>query len=382
MSFRERIQLSGMAAAAFSFTAAQVMPIGLLSGIAADFEIQTTRAAWLISAHAYVVMLLSTLLMMLLRRVEMRILLLGTLAVFGACQIISALSVSFRMLLALRIVEASAHAVFWCVATPIAARLVPEERRSAAVGVVTAGSSAAILLGLSLSRTVGWRAAFASLGILAFMLVAVLGKTIPGLPLRRTFMPRDLIGLLKDPSVAGVCALTVMTVTAYYTAYSYIEPFLKQVAHLPEAKITAILAMFGVAKIPGNVLFACFYRSFPRLFINLTAGGIAGVLLLMLPLSRHLWSAVPLYCLWGMATAVFNALCQTEIIGRTRPEATATAMSLYSGLFNFGAACGTLLGGFVCARLGISRVGFAGALIAGTAYFCCIRLLFRRPAPR
>ena len=53
--------------------------------------------------------------------------------------------------------------------------------------------------------------------------------------------------------------LTLAFATAYYTSYSYIEPFLSQIAGMHNELITATLMFFGAAGILGSVLFSKFY---------------------------------------------------------------------------------------------------------------------------
>lgn len=63
--------------------------------------------------------------------------------------------------------------------------------------------------------------------------------------------------------------------------------------------------------------------------------------------------------LLGLAITIFNLVFQSEII-RLAPEATAIAMSVYSGIYNVGIGAGALVGGFVCTHASIARIGYAG----------------------
>ncbi len=385
ISLKERLPLLGMTFAAFVFTASEFMPIGLLSSIAADFRITEARAGLLISVYAWVVMLLSLPLMLLVCRMEMRRLLLCMLALFGVCQILSAASYSFWSLMASRLGVACAHTVFWSVATPIAIRLVPENRRPLAVSMIVTGSSAAVVLGLPLGRTIGlsvsWHTTFLCMGLAAFAIFAVLLKVIPELPNRRNFTPRELPGLLRNPALFGVYGLAALEVTAYYTAYSYIEPFLKQIAHLPESWTTMTLTLFGASGILGSFMVSWFHSRFPRSLLRLALGGISVSLWLLYPAALLPGSVIALCCLWGMAVAAFSVMCQAEIVRHTRQEATAVAMSIFSGIFNLGIGVGTLFGGAVCTYAGISCVGFAGGALSVAAFFLCAREPLKRPAP-
>ena len=259
MPLKEWLPLLGMTFSAFVVNTSEFMPIGLLTNIAADFGITEAHAGLLISVYAWVVMLLSLPLMLLVCRMEMRKLLLCTLALFGVCQILSTVSGSFGALMASRIGVACSHAVFWSIASPIAVRVVSEEHRPLALSMIVTGSSVAMIFGLPLGRAIGlhigWRMTFLCVGLLAFAIFAYLLKVAPRLPSRQTFTLRELPRLLRNPLLLGIYWLAALVATAYYTAYSYIEPFLKQVAQLPESWITMTLALFGEEGIPYVMLY-------------------------------------------------------------------------------------------------------------------------------
>ena len=89
---------------------------------------------------------------------------------------------------------------------------------------------------------------------------------------------------------------------------------------------------------------------------------------------RALSGCRPVYLL-GVGHYDFNLVFQSEII-RLAPEATAIAMSVYSGIYNVGIGAGALVGGFVCTHASIARIGYAGGAIALlAALFCLVRLV-------
>lgn len=381
MSLKEWLPLAGMTFSAFIFNTSEFMPIGLLTDIAAGFGITEARAGLLISVYAWVVTLLSLPLMLLVCRMEMRRLLLCTLALFGVCQVLSAVSASFGVLMLSRIGVACSHAVFWSIASPIAVRVVSEEHRPLALSMIVTGTSVAMIAGLPLGRIVGlhigWRMTFFCVAITAFAILLYLMKVAPKLPSRQTFSLNELPRLLKNPLLTGIYWLTLLVATAYYTGYSYIEPFLKQVAGLGEGWITLTLSLFGVSGILGSFLFSCCYGRFPHPFIKAATAGIAASLLLLYPASFHPGAVILLCCFWGVAVTAFSVVFQAEIIRHTRQEATAVAMSIFSGIFNLGIGCGTLLGGAVCAYASISWIGFAGGVPALLATLYCTRRLLK-----
>lgn len=174
LSQKQWITLIGMTIAAFIFNTSEFMPIGLLIDISKDFNMTESHAGMIITIYAWVVMLLSLPLMMLVSRFSYKKLLLSSIAFFGISHILSAIAPTFLLLLLSRIGVACAHSIFWSIATPVAVRLVPEKFRALAMSMVVTGTSIAMIAGLPIGRIIGlqygWRMTFLSLAIIAFIM--------------------------------------------------------------------------------------------------------------------------------------------------------------------------------------------------------------------
>ena len=183
MSLKEWLPLIGMTFSAFIFNTSEFMPIGLLSDIAADFHMTEAGAGMLISVYAWIVMLLSLPLMLLVCRMEMRKLLLCTVLLFSIFQFLSSISTGYGILMASRIGVACTHAVFWSIASPMAVRFVPEKFRSLALGMIVTGTSIAMIVGLPLGRVVGlwigWRMTFLCVALLSLLIFLYLCLSRP-----------------------------------------------------------------------------------------------------------------------------------------------------------------------------------------------------------
>lgn len=154
MTSKERLPLIGMTVSAFIFNTSEFMPIGLLTDIAKSFSISEAKAGMLITVYSWIVMLLSLPLMLLVSKIDYKKLFMGTVALFGICQVLTVLSNSYGMLMASRIGVACAHAIFWSIASPIAVRMASEEHQSKALGMVVTGTSVATLQDFRLEN--GW----------------------------------------------------------------------------------------------------------------------------------------------------------------------------------------------------------------------------------
>ncbi|MDO4442443.1 MAG: MFS transporter [Slackia sp.] len=375
----------GIAVAAFVFNTSEFMPIALLVDIAADFGISESRAGVLVTAYAWAVCLLSLPLMVFASRFGFRKILLFLTALFGACQVLSAVAPGYWTLMAARIGVACAHAVFWSIASPAAVRVVRPEHASLALSAIVAGSSVAMICGLPLGRVVGlalgWRMTFLCIAAVSFLVLAYLFFVFPKLDAGERFSVRDLPALLKNRVLLAIYAVTALIATAYYTGYSYIEPFLQQAGGFSDGFITIALSVFGVAGIGGSMLFARLYEGRRRrVFLSTVLAGIAVSLALMAPASASAPGVIAVCVLWGACATAFNVSLQSEIL-RYAPEGGASvAMSMFSGIFNLGIGGGSAIGGAVASAASVAWVGAAGALIGAAGVAACA--FFLVPAMR
>lgn len=377
---KEMLPLVVMTISAFIFNTSEFMPIGLLTDIAGSFSISESKAGMLITVYSWIVMLLSLPLILLVSKIDFRKLLMGTIALFGICQIMSVLAPSYGVLMASRIGVACTHAIFWSIASPIAIRLVNEEHRSFALSMVVTGTSIATIAGLPLGRFVGqymgWRVTFLIVGIIAFAVLVYMAFVFPKIASGEQFHVKDLPVLLKNPVLVCLYVQTILFVLGYYTVYSYIEPFMQQVAKLQNNVITIVLLIFGAMGLLGSYLFSKLYDRHRFAFIGTVMATLLVWLLLLLPASKSLATMVILCAFWGITAMAFNVTTQSEVIRSVDEKGSAVATAIYSGLFNLGIGGGSWIGGIVCDKGAISYIGFVGAIFAAVSvlFFVCVLL--------
>lgn len=366
MTLRQWAALIGLTMAAFIFNTSEFVPIGLLTDIAADFGKTESETGMLISVYAWMVALMSLPLMILASRMEMRRLMLLLTGCFAACQCLSWLSVSYGMLMLTRIGVACCHSIFWSIVSPMAVRIVPSKYKALALSTIVTGSAVAMILGLPLGRAIGlwigWRMTFLSVGGFATFILIFMALTLPELPSRGKFSVRKLPVLLSNKALLGLYVFTLVWVIGYYTAYSYIEPFLGKVAGMSEDHITLTLMLFGVAGIVAGQLFTRIYGRGPLRFIGFMAVGMTLSLFLLLPASWAIIATIVVCLMWGVCNTCCNVASQSELIAMTPSDSTAVAMSIYSGIFNLGIGTGAAVGGVVCAASDVCWVGVAGGV--------------------
>lgn len=366
MSPRQWLPLIGITICVFIFNMSEFMPIGLLTDIATDFSVSESTAGMIISIYAWAVAILSLPIMLLLRKMEYRRMLLMCVGLFAFFQVLSGISSSYWMLVVSRLGVAVAHSVFWSIASPLAVKVVAPELQKLAISMVAAGTSIAMIAGLPLGRIIGlamgWRMSFVTIAVVSVMALVLLMVVFPKVENPGTFTLGRLPGLFRIKVLVGIYVVVAVFVTGYYTGYSYIEPFMMQIAGLSESMTTVALTVFGLAGIVGSMVFTKYYDRSRFGFIILALGGLC-TCLFMLRISATAMIAVMVVCaLWGFFATMFNVSFQNEAIRASPSDATAIAMSMFSGIYNVGIALGSLIGGTVTEMMSVGMIGYVGGV--------------------
>ncbi|KDN25390.1 arabinose transporter [Moraxella bovoculi 237] len=356
-----------LAFAAFIFNTTEYIPIALLSDIGTSFSMPVDKVGIMMTVYAWIVALVSLPLMLATAKIERKRLLVGVFTLFVASHILSAVATSFGVLLIARTGVALAHAIFWSITASLVVRLAAKDKRTKALGLLATGSALAAVLGLPIGRLVGqylgWRASFALIGVLALICLVILWKILPNLPSRNVGNIKSLPDILKNTPLLLVYLMIILIVTAHFTAYSYIEPFMLNVVNFSANFATWILLMFGLAGIVASILFGRYYERMERSFLWLAMMAIAlglSTLFLFSDMSA-LW--VINAFLWGIGATTISLVLQIQVL-RLAPKATDVAMSIFSGIFNIGIGGGALLGGIVIAQMSLIHIGHVGAAVA------------------
>ena len=339
-----------LALAVFAMGTSEFMLAGLLPDIASDLDVSVGTAGTLTSAFAIGMIVGAPLVAALARNWPRRSSLLGFILAFAAAHAVGALTNSFPVLFATRVVAALANAGFLAVAVTAAATLVPAGKKGRALAVLLSGTTMATIAGVPggsvLGTLFGWRATFWA--VTALCLPAALG-ILKGIPTGRgqaetTGGPalRAELAQLTRPRLILVMLLGALVNAATFASFTFLAPVVTGTAGLDEWWISAVLVLFGAGSFVGVTVAGRLSDQRPGLVI--TVGG--PLLLLGWPaLAMLADEPVALFALVFVQGALSFALGSTLITRVLYEAAGAPTMagSYATAALNVGAASGPLI---------------------------------------
>ncbi|AOR36219.1 MFS transporter [Streptomyces fodineus] len=349
--------LLALSCAAFTAVMTELLPAGLLPAMAPPLGVGESRIGYLVTAYAAASFLAAVPLTTALRGLPRRPVLCGALLGFAVSNTLVALSPSYPLTFAARLLAGAMGGTLWAMLAGYAARMVPAERRGRAIAVVLAGITLALSLGVpagtALAGATGWRAAFGTLAVLAVALVGWIRLRVPGFPGEPAHARVPLTRVALRPGIRPVLSVTLFLLLGHQVMYTYVAPF---AGHAGYGRTGLLLAVFGTATVAGiwvtGVLIDRRLRGTLLVAIALFTG-----VLLVLGLAAH---AHPLLvgavAVWGVAFGGAPTLIQTALVDACGPAEADVATSLQTTVYNVGIAAGSLTGGVALDVLG------AGAL--------------------
>lgn len=350
--------------AAFIFNTTEFIPIGLLPNIAESLQVPESQTGRLMTIYAWSVTILSLPLTLATAKMERKKLLISLFLLFIIAHILSAFAWSYYSLMASRLMIACSHAVFWSITIPLAVRLAPLGNRAKALAFMVTGSSLATVLGVPLGTAigqhVGWRITFALIAIIATIVTVLLFSRLPQLPSRNSGDLSSLPSLAKRPTLMQAFLLTMVTITGYFCAYTYIAPYLREVGGFDEEFSIIVLFTMGIAGILGSIIFTRLSRITNTHTYTIGATLMVACLLLFEPAQHHAFTVLFVALCWGIAITLIYMSLQAKIL-EVAADAADIATSIYSATFNVGIGGGAFVGSLVLEHLGVLHTAQVGA---------------------
>ena len=238
-----------LAAAIFVAVTSEFVPVGLLPDLAETFKVSESQVGLLVTIFAGSVVLSAAPLTALTRNIPRKQLVLAVLVVFAIGNLLAALAPTYAVLVVARVIGGVAHGLFWSIVGAYTGYLVPKRHLGRAVAITSGGGSAAFVLGVplgtALGQAVGWRLTFVVLAVAIVVILALVVWLLPSITHGIELKTGEIaIPMRKDKTVLGVvllCIIVLITMNAHYIFYTYIEPYLTDVAGFNPDNIASLL---------------------------------------------------------------------------------------------------------------------------------------------
>lgn len=351
-----------LALAAFAAVTTEMLPVGLLPQISDEFGRSESTTGLLVSLYAAMVMVLAVPMTFATRRVPGKRLLLITMASYTVVNLVCALAPSFGVFAAARVLGGVTHAVFFSVLIGYASRIVPAASAGRALALVSAGPSAAFILGspiaTALGEAGGWRLAFGVLVVLTLVSFALLAMVLPAAVAPREEHATAPRGHRR--AAVKVITANALTYLGQFTVYTYIAVILLR-SGASHTAIAPLLFLFGLFGLVGLWRVAPLLDRAPRraalMVLSVVVLAVLGVGVSIPSLVLVVIAGV----VWSGAFGPVASLMQSSAIhaNAVSPELSGAWINATS---NFGIAGGALLGGVVLDALDVRAVAWVGVI--------------------
>ncbi|WJH29704.1 MFS transporter [Paenibacillus sp. CC-CFT742] len=357
-----------LAIAAFVVGTVELILGGILDLIAADLHLTLAKAGYLISIFSLVYAISAPILLNVTARFERKKVYMYTLLIFLVSNLISAFSANFYMLMAGRALGAATGSLIFVLSLTLAARIVEPQYKGRAVGIITMGGSASLILGVPLGIFVGniagWREVFIFIAILTAIVMVAIGlvmqrvQPVPVVSLKRQF------AALWNPRMLAIHATTLLVLAGHLTLYAYFTPFLQETIGASSTMVTFIYMMFGIAAVAGGGLGGVLSdRLHPaKAIVIVLIPFIVSMAVIPFSVELPLIAFLVLLSIWSALSWTVTPV-QNSLIIKTSPEAAESLISTNSGIAHAGIALGTYVGGMVIDHSTIMYNGWVGSIL-------------------
>ena len=339
--------------------------VGILPLIAETFNVSVPQAGWTVSVFALVVAAWAPVTPLLFSGINRKKVMLLALGLFTLSNIISMLTSNFTILLIARILPAFLHPVYVSMAFTVAAASVSKEQAPKAVSKVFVGVSAGMVLGVPVTSFIASEVSF-SMAMLFFTVVNALVFVatilfIPSMPVKEKVSYGAQLSVLKKTTMwYSIIAVTLIN-GSMFGFFSYMSDYLKKVTEVSYNVISAVLLVYGLANIVGNVMAGKLLSINARRSIILMPFALLVSYICLFIVGEWIGAMVIVILILGVLAGIASNNMQ-YMITDAAPEAPDFANGMFLTSANLGTTIGTGICGTFITEMG-TRYSVFGSLL-------------------
>ncbi|MEV4419882.1 MFS transporter [Patulibacter sp. NPDC049589] len=381
------LALVALAVSAFGIGTTEFVIAGLLPEVAATFDTSVPTAGLLISIYALGVAIGAPIITAATTRLPRKTVLMSLMGLFIAGNLVSAIAPTYAVLMVGRVLAALCHGAFFGIGAVVAASVVAPERRAQAIALMFTGLTLANVLGVPfgtlLGQQLGWRSTFwavTGLGVIAMIGLLALVPRQPG----STVGLRGELVAFRRRGVWLAFAITALGYGGVFASFTFVAPMMTEVAGFSDGAITALLIVFGVGLVLGNLYGG---RLADRGLMPAIHRILTGLLVVSIVFAFTIHSQVgAVITLFAFGFAGFATVPPLQsLVMHHAPESPTLASAGNIAAFNLGNAIGAWLAGLaIGAGLGYTAPNWvaAGMVAAGLGVAILASRLEARDARR
>lgn len=333
-----------------------LMPLG--NELMKIFQISPTQFSWLVSSYSFSAGISSFIAATVLDRYDRRKSLLFTFSMFVVGTFLCSISPTFYWLLAARIITGIFGGLVGGIVIAILSDLIPYERRSAAMGIVSMAFAFASVIGVPLSLLIadiyGWQAPFRFIGVLAVVGLYAIYRLLPPVKghvkIGSGYHPfRDMKAIFTDANAVKALGFAYLMVLGHFLVIPFIAPYLVRNLGMEQSLIKYIYMLGGAmtlitAPIIGK--FADRIGNYP-IYLRVLLGSFVPILLMTHLKIGNIYIVLFITTLFFIFASGRMIPAQTMISGAVDSSRRGAFMSLRSSLLEMGAASASFIGGYI-----------------------------------
>lgn len=360
-----KLALLTLFAAGFLAVLTESLPAGLLPEIGSSLALSDSATGQILTVYALGTAVGALPLTVLTSSWDRRSVLLAAVAAFLVANTVTVFSDNYALIIAVRIVAGLAAGLIWSIIGGYAQRLVHPDQEGRALSIATAGTPAALALGIPagifLGSFGGWRVAFLIITAISLVVLVLTLWRMPrvaGTAKGTKIRPTEVI---RQPGLRIILTVVALFALAHNVMYTYIAPLLA--LRGISDQIEWLLLAFGLAALVSIYVTG---RLIDMNHRRLTVVSLGGLALVAAVFSIPVIQGGTLYgvaVIWGLAYGGTPALFLTAA-GRAGGKDAGVAQAMMVTVWNIGITFSGVVGGVALAQLGAGSIGPISFVVA------------------
>ena len=338
---------------------------GVLPEIARFYEVPIGAAGQMTTVYAITYALMAPTIAAFAAHVPRKTLLLASLATFVIANLATALSPTYGIALATRVLAGIGASMFAPTATGAAVTMVSPEKRGFALAVVITGLTSSTALGTPIGAVIGglgdWRWTMVFVSALAAASGVGVWALLSELPLPPRISLAQRIAPVRDSRVSLTLLTTLVYQTGHFISYTYFTVVFDRVLGHDTLLLSGLLVLWGASGMVANLMTGRLSDAIGNRRVIL-----AGLLILIATMawlpyaSANLWTTAIAVALWGGVAWGLLAPQQHRLVV-VAPQSAPVVLGLNTSGTYLGVTAAGVIGAVAIPAVGAHALGLVGA---------------------